>query len=168
MKPLQSNLGTSSGRKCDGYEYTEPIPPNLNTPISKNIKELRSFDFFQKRTSSQLAGLFQDELWATSVVQIACFEPGIRHAVFALASFHEHFMDPAGSVDQAFALSQYNLAIKALLNPVHKQTSPFVHLFSCVIFICIEVSLWLFLGCELFMLENTHTHTHIYIYISIL
>lgn len=146
-----------SGRRCDGYDpellevsFEEPITESSllfapNTQISKNDKELRSFQYYRERTVSQLTSFFPDELWSKLLLQYAESEPCIRHALFAFSNFHENFMlrqmSQANSTleEPPFALAQYNFAIQKLVQPSSLSSSPLINLVSCIVFIAIEV-----------------------------
>ena len=146
-------IGISTGRHCDGYESDSPrswdSPPHIApmpcTTVAKTEPERRSFQFFRERTLSQLTASFAEELWDKTIFQVAETEPSIRHAMFALSGFHEHFLNPHkdnANMQLGFALTQYNLAIRELLcfDSDRGHTSIVLHLVSCLIFIAIEVS----------------------------
>ena len=158
---------SSTGRKCDGYDYDKQVDNNsqlvvqpqtisvtlpANGPVTKlfgSDKEHRSFDFFCHRSASHLAGFYGCDFWERLVLRAAHFDQGIRHAIVALGTIHERFSSRYGSqfLDDRddehvkFALSQYNLAIKEIVNPTGRRQRPTadVYLASCLIFICIEV-----------------------------
>ena len=154
---------SSTGRTCDGYVH-EPftdvarvqdwvevgIPSGPAVSISRCSKELRSFQHFTERTRLELQGAFACELWSESLLRLAYFEPAIRHAVVALSSFHELFHQQRQTSDQvrpvshdtSFALTQYNLAIKAITSPRPDLDRPSatVALVSCIVFFSIEVA----------------------------
>lgn len=115
--------------------------------VAKTGSEQRSFQFFRERTLSQLTGFFSEELWDKAIFQVADAEPSIRHAMYALSAFHEHFLlgtsqDSIGEKQLSFAVGQYNLAIKELLrfSDIQDRKSSIIHLVSCLIFISIEVN----------------------------
>ena len=147
--------GISTGRHCDGYSGESPkswdSPPNIApmpcTVVAKTDPERRSFQFFRERTLSQLTASFAEELWDKTIFQVAETEPSIRHAMFALSGFHEHFLNSHkhnADMQLGFALTQYNLAIRELLcfDSGRGHTSIVIHLVSCLIFIAIEVSFY--------------------------
>lgn len=142
---------TSTRRVCDGYLY-EPcvdpsgfctVPPALTTDPSAHVNPCalskRSFAFFMHKTSPQLAGLFGSAFWERLVLQVAHYEPAIRHAITAIGSLHEqHIVGRDSNV--SFALQQYNLAIRSLLAPPPGQQRGLdVSLISCILFTCFEV-----------------------------
>lgn len=154
---------TSTGRTCDGYEFppdvesSSSINPSamvirLATSPSSNIvgndREQRSFHFFRHTTVTQLSGFFGEDMWDRLVLQTSHFEPAIRHAVIALGSLHERFVGHSGLISQRdsldnFALQQYNLAIRSLMEPVSRKKRPStdVCLVACTLFACFEVGL---------------------------
>ncbi|KAF7561658.1 hypothetical protein G7046_g2480 [Stylonectria norvegica] len=81
---------------------------------------------------------FQEEWWNSQVLQLAHFEPCIRHALVALATYHEQYTRRIADKHALFAARQQNLAIQKLLLP-SQQPLTYVHLVTCSIFICIEV-----------------------------
>jgi Fungal specific transcription factor domain/Fungal Zn(2)-Cys(6) binuclear cluster domain len=153
---------TSTGRKCDGYKVstqeTTPalqfLPPDtvmrpLPIGIIGSLKERRSFDFFQKRTAPQISGFFGGDIWERLLLQATYHEPSVRHAIIALGSLHERFEQDNGLVVHSdangwsddFALRNYNLAIKHLVEPLSSkgQQAIDVCLISCILFACFEV-----------------------------
>ncbi|KPM34328.1 hypothetical protein AK830_g12238 [Neonectria ditissima] len=117
-------LGTSTGRGCDGYPGPSAAIGLLSSP------EARSFQFFMEKTLAGFQTFFKDDLWNTHVPQVASSADCIRHAVVALASYHEQHQP-----ESKFGLRNYNLAIKGLLT----ESSPHILILSCLIFICIEI-----------------------------
>ncbi|CAM1507660.1 Fc.00g073010.m01.CDS01 [Cosmosporella sp. VM-42] len=81
---------------------------------------------------------FQEEWWNTQILQLAHFESCIRHALVALATYHEQYTRRIADTGALFAARQQNLAIQKLLLPT-QQPLTYVHLVTCSIFICIEV-----------------------------
>jgi hypothetical protein len=80
-------------------------------------------------------------------MQIACSESTVRHALVALAAWHESFQSDSPSKQessQQFALRQYNLAIRQYLQHIetqglHEPVCLERSLVPCLIFICIQV-----------------------------
>jgi hypothetical protein len=153
---------TSTGRKCDGYAPLGSIPSCSTSPnaslnpsnigrtlalsVCRDEKQQRSFHFFQQRTATQLSGLYGENFWDCLILRASHHEPAIRHAVTALGSLHEQFETNEGLVVKAernhFAITEYNLAIRCLLEPFQRgerQTID-VCLMACVLFACYEVS----------------------------
>ena len=142
---------TSTGRTCDGYRREqESFGPagsmsvwRLNrAPTFFTTEESRSLRFFQERTTLQLGEFFPDNFWKELVPQVARSEPSVRHALIALSSFHERFVQQQqglGGDESSFGLRQYNSAIRELLDSRALQRSPLVGLLCCLLFTSIEV-----------------------------
>ncbi|KAI1747013.1 hypothetical protein F4782DRAFT_522753 [Xylaria castorea] len=139
---------TSTGRTCDGYAHintpTETVTvlagPSFEIQVCPRSK--RSFAFFVQRTCSQLAGFFGSHFWERLVLQAAHHEPAIRHAIIAIGSRHELAVQQTANIDAVgvFALGQYNLAIKHLLDPsfTNGKRSVDIYLVSSILFACFE------------------------------
>lgn len=143
---MLTRIGTSSHRICSGYAtVTRSSSPLASTLTFRNSRcdvscEIRSLQFFVERTMRQLATFFPDDLFSTRVLQVAHLEPSIWHALVALSTYHERFLEHGpGPVprESLFGLRQYNKAIEGLLSS--RPSLPLVRLVSCTIFICIEV-----------------------------
>ncbi len=156
MSELTINLlGNSTGRACEyrpipanspalrieaSRAHTDCIiiPPSLEPFATR--QELRALQFFAEKTIGQFTAFFPDQVWNPIILQSARSEPGIRHGLLALATYHERFLGGSNKEEESlFALSQYNKAIKALLRPDQCPLSGFISLLSCLIFFCIEV-----------------------------
>lgn len=156
----------STQRVCDGYLPLDPhvgsgahpgassigIPTSTSAAITAGPSidihhacetSRRSFSFFIRRTSSQLAGFFGSEFWERLVPQAAHHESAIRHAVVAIGSLHEQKTVGRDS-GVRFALEQYNLAIRALLAPLsqNKEQGVDICLMTCILFACFEVCMF--------------------------
>lgn len=161
----------STGRQCDGYAANYQDDPTYSSGYSSNSitppalelqlirapsggilgseKECRAFHFFYRRSIPQLSGFFGSDFWDRLVLQVAHAEPAVRHAAMALGSVHERYENGDRSilrfgrkVDRGdFALQQYSIAIKQLLEPGlgQKRYAMEVYLTTCLIFICFEV-----------------------------
>jgi hypothetical protein len=161
----------STGRKCDWYTEQIRKPSSIvssisdtsnaqlinlarspSTAINGTEKEARSFHFFCQKTAPQLTGFFGDDLWEYLILRASHHEPAIRHAVIALGSLHERFIEHDGMVAKSktelyrddFALREYTVAIKFLVWPLmdQKQQSVDVCLIACILFTCFEVPLF--------------------------
>ena len=109
-------------------------------PGCASALEARSLQFFTECTLAGFETFFRDDLWNTQVLRLAQTEDSIRHALAALASAHETFLQQTRGPDSPFGLRQYNLAIQGLLNPDKgRAVDALVQLLSCLIFVCIEV-----------------------------
>lgn len=137
--------GISTGRKCDGYEplpETKPIRFVTLMHVTYPPNEVRSFQYFQEKTLSQLFTFIHEDIWTSHIVQTANLDQGIWHSVIALSSFHENFVRHGYSGPQnhdRFALKQYNMSIQGILASERNTSNAHVHLISCILFICIEV-----------------------------
>lgn len=119
-----------------------------------------AFDFFRKRTSIKLPGIFGSRFWETLVFQASSTEPAVLHGLIALGAVHlskvtEENNDTSRiSQYESLALEQYNKAIRHL--GVHfaskNKESLQVALITCMVFIHIE------LLRNRFMIANSHLH----------
>lgn len=79
------------------------------------------------------------------MLQTAHHESAVRHAVVALGAIHELSEQKAqiSDIDKAFALEQYNFAIRDLLAPLSRNEKRGVDvcLIACIIFANFEVYL---------------------------
>ncbi|KAM0236953.1 hypothetical protein ACHAP5_009240 [Fusarium lateritium] len=146
---------TSTGRKCDGYQPNAPSTPSTSpqsttsasSPTSvistyTTTTEARSFQFFIEKTLVNFQTFFPDDLWSIRVLQVAQSADGIKHAVVALAYYHELYLTHQQwlQLESTHALKHYNLAIKELLAPLSDDSSQgHIPILSCLIFISIEV-----------------------------
>lgn len=145
---------TTTRRVCDGYPHVPCVDPSDLSRVSMGLTtdpshgahpcvlSRRSFAFFIQKTSLQLAGPFGSAFWERLVLQAAHYEPAIRHAITAIGSLHEQHII-GRDIESSFALRQYNLAIKSLLDPPSPghQRGLDVCLISCILFTCFEVYL---------------------------
>ncbi|KAM0262650.1 hypothetical protein ACHAPA_009163 [Fusarium lateritium] len=147
--------GTSTGRKCDGYQPNASSTPSTSprstasasSPASvistyTTTVEARSFQFFIEKTLVNFQTFFPDDLWSTRVLQVAQSADGIKHAVVALAYYHELYLTHQQwlQLESTHALKHYNFAIKELLAPLpNDSTQGHILILSCLIFISIEV-----------------------------
>ena len=121
---------------------------NLNPSGLASEEEQRYFNFFHFRTAIQMSGFFSSEIWDRLVLQATHYEPAIRHAVLALGSLHERFVNEDQSLQKqtwsrdegGFALEHYNLAIQSLMNPANGgRLNIDVCLIACMLFCSFEV-----------------------------
>ena len=161
----------STGRKCDGYterirepsSTISPIPDSSNAQlinlarspsmaIEGSEREARSFNYFCQRTAPQLTGFCGDDFWDYLILRASHHEPAIRHAVIALGSLDERFIEHDGMLAKSrtelyrddFALREYTVAVQSLVRPLmdQKQQSVDVCLIACILFTCFEVPLF--------------------------
>ncbi|PYH28221.1 Zn(II)2Cys6 transcription factor [Aspergillus neoniger CBS 115656] len=151
---------TSTGRKCDGYGQPRPnksrIPEVQHPAIGSDhrvvlrpgtTEERHYVHFFCTQTTRAFAGIFDSDFWNHFLPQLSQAEPVVRHAVAAVSAVHEGFLVQAGNRTKeiegnrdAFALQQYNKAIKFLLeylaSPDQKRG---LTLITCCLFVCLEM-----------------------------
>ncbi|KAI0844246.1 hypothetical protein F5Y00DRAFT_274396 [Daldinia vernicosa] len=134
----------STGRKCDGYvqattssDLTWHRPRHL-FPGVDNVEERRALQFFCQAAGPSLSGPMDPYFWTHLVMQFCNFEPAVRHSVVAISSLYERMKTRSQSaqrpVDNRFALSHYNSAIRELKS---MNNEPLV-LLVCILFVCIE------------------------------
>ena len=165
----------STGRICDGYEFSartpEPgmsrsdsgtlissrgtqstenqsVPSSLSSKTTWSERERRSFHFFCHTTAAQLSRFQEEDFWDKLILQASHVEPAIRHAIIALGSLHENFVNHNGLIFRhgpshrldSFALQQYNLAIKFLVEPFLQNERPGIDicLVACLLFASFE------------------------------
>ncbi|OAP65635.1 hypothetical protein AYL99_01607 [Fonsecaea erecta] len=106
---------TSTGRRCEGYVALRP----LLFEIPQDKDERWGFYYFRDRTSRQLLSFAHHDFWNRLVIQAGYSRGIVRHALVAIASYHESVDTPdhVRQLDrQQFAICQYNKAIKSLLD----------------------------------------------------
>ncbi|KAJ8129784.1 hypothetical protein O1611_g3846 [Lasiodiplodia mahajangana] len=118
------------------------IPASPSLEIHACQRSHRSFSFFVQRTCSQLAGFFGSNFWERITLQAAYHEPAVRHAIVAIGSRHELAMQQTGEIATVgiFALEQYNLSIRHLLDPSlsRGQRGIDIYLILSILFACFE------------------------------
>lgn len=145
---LADPTGTSTGRSCDGFEFSlsegalaAQSPSSALTygssPFADPL-ESRSLQYFSERTIGELETFFPDALWSSHVLQLALSQEGIRHALVSLAAHHERFANPDVGGEPIFAFRQHSLAVRSLLADEDPSMATPTHLVSCLIFVCIE------------------------------
>lgn len=114
-------------------------------------EEKAAFDFFKRRSSAKLPGVFDSGFWESLVLQASGSEPAVLHALMALGAVHRstknHISQKATenmdsiNADERLALQQYNKAISCL--GIHFKSNDKdsfrVALITCMVFICIEL-----------------------------
>ena len=160
---LASESSSSSASSSALISPNQVLQQRSGHPLSKALtsrpqwtqKEVRSFSFGIHKTVPNITTYFNSEFWGIQIPRLAHQIPAIRHALSALATFHEKskFQDiPAlgqaittkttlvpASVDKFF-LQQYNKAIVQLNNQITGDglVAALCTLICCVIFVCIE------------------------------
>lgn len=136
--------GTSTGRKCDGYQISPApsTPPTCLIPTYTSHAEAKSLQFFIEKTLVNFQTFFPDNLWSTKILQVAHDQGCIKNGLMALSHFHRLYLTHQQwqKVDSVPALKHYNFAIRELLSP-SPDVQGHVLILSCLIFICIEVSI---------------------------
>ncbi|QPC73045.1 hypothetical protein HYE68_003797 [Fusarium pseudograminearum] len=136
------SLGTSTGRKCDGYQISPApsTPPTCLVPTYTSHAEAESFQFFIEKTLVNFQTFFPDDLWRTKILQVAHHQECIKNGLMALSHFHRLYLTHQQwqKVDSVPALKHYNFAIRELLAP-SPNVQGHVLVLSCLIFICIEL-----------------------------
>ena len=103
-------------------------------------EQTRALQFFFDQTAPQLGNFISDELWSRRVLQLAHGDTCMRHALVALSSYHERFVNVAEDGESLYGLQQYNLAIRELVKADAQKLSYLpVQLVSCAVFISMEV-----------------------------
>lgn len=160
---------TSTGRTCDGYgvwggeksanSYVsltlrgcnillQPAPFSV---LALNLEEWNRFEFFRRRSSKKIQGIFFSHFWDTLVFQVSLSEPAVLHALLALSSVQvavtvgTHTCAPNLATvmpdkQEEFTLRQYIKAIGHLqphLSAKH-DSSIRVALVACVVFVCLD------------------------------
>ncbi|KAK8069890.1 C6 zinc finger domain-containing protein [Apiospora phragmitis] len=126
-----------AGRPCGGYRESartnSPLGPSSPHKIGLTTRPL-----------STLPGLSSagGDFWPDLVLQFCHSDPPIRHAVFALSSFHESLISQDAKANRSrsmFGLEQYNIAIGMLRNTMGEGTAdPLVPLLINLLFISLE------------------------------
>lgn len=142
-----------SGRLCEGYHIPtrkrspeDPltiiayVPKPVQPHPEASPQELRALSFFQTKTANQLKGPFTDEIWSRLILQYAHGEPAIRHAIIALGSIHELYINGLDGYDDLidqFATKHYQKSIQEIckLNEAPSDSRAInVALTTCVLF----------------------------------
>ncbi len=149
---------TSTGRKCDGYEFTGrsqanpsqlSLPSSISAAFPGTAKEHRIFERFRAQTIPAFAGSSEVEFWERLVLKVGHQEPVVRNAIVALATLHEDYQQRNGKYSQDLinepsyqqALSLYGKALRQLnerLNEADK-TSAKLAFIASILFTCFEV-----------------------------
>ncbi|KIW13103.1 hypothetical protein PV08_08290 [Exophiala spinifera] len=112
---------TSTGRKCDGYEFPKetpgrssssstssppsrsyPVaqylfqPDSISKPVPGNTQERRIFHRFQYCTVPLLTGGSEAGFWSKLVLKVGLEETVVRNAIIALGTLHEDYQERSG------------------------------------------------------------------------
>jgi hypothetical protein len=151
---------------CEGYEVattmgrgvqiraTSPLyvapQSSIGSLLNLTSEEVSGFNFFQQKTSREVQGRFQSDLWECLVLQIGHQEPSILHAVISIGSTHRRLFEASqlagNEQDQVqcrqFSLRQYVKSIGFLRSRIENLEDPKsneVALVTCILFICLEL-----------------------------
>ncbi|KAF7524910.1 hypothetical protein PCG10_005493 [Penicillium crustosum] len=135
-------------RICEGYPA--PVSRNLS-PDCLSDEERRAFLYFRSRTSHRIFGHRDASNWISILLQLGHSEAPVKHALTALASFHESQepVDVCASIRrsekqaqimaQMLALKHYTAAIKSVQTESPNMSSrPDITMTLCLLFICFE------------------------------
>ena len=150
-----------SKRECSGYAdpalmtakskrqtfvlYIPDLPYPMISRPDLNWQERRAFDFFQTQTAPAFGGHFSPDLWSKFVLLGSQHEKAIKHAVVALGTLHERFLNASCAEDlhpdADFAMQHYG---KAMKNVVALDTQASIRaidvaLTASILFACIEI-----------------------------
>jgi hypothetical protein len=145
----------STGRKCDGYstvpfsredlraasqsspqDSTESnltvIPRLVSSTTFSSVAEKRYFQFFRQQTVAGTTLLLDARFWDRLVLQACDAEPAIKHAVLAIAAFHNSTIqqtDRSSAQEHlAYAEKQYHTALgeakSLVVTPSSQRTDP--------------------------------------------
>lgn len=144
---------TRAGRVCERSSAPEnnrvrriiiytPKPALSETP-DLTPSEQRALDHFYSRTRIGLAGDFRSSFWSKEwLLPMISHDKSIRHAIIALSSMHESFVDGAATPSDGlvgFANAHYSKAMRevARLTDADEHATDFA-LISCMLFATIE------------------------------
>ncbi|ETI22518.1 hypothetical protein G647_06593 [Cladophialophora carrionii CBS 160.54] len=120
MQDVQGKRCTSTGRKCDGYEFPKDSssssassavsppqrrpavfeylfePNSITKPFQGTTQERRIFHRFQYCTVPAFAGGSETGFWTKLVLKVGHEEPVVRNAIIALGTLHEDYQDRCG------------------------------------------------------------------------
>ncbi|CAG8886483.1 unnamed protein product [Penicillium egyptiacum] len=135
-------------RICEGYPA--PVSRNLS-PDCLSDEERRAFSYFRSRTAHRIFGYRDASNWISILLQLGHSEAPVKHALTALASFHESQepVDVCASIRrsekqaqimaQMLALKHYTAAIKSIQTESPNMSSrPDITMTLCLLFICFE------------------------------
>ena len=120
--------------------YVVKVPKSPSTFPGWTSAEKRSLDYFQSRSSTELAGCITPELWSTRILLVASYQPAVKHAVIAIGALHEGFHLHPHAPSTKFAIQQYSRAIRAVSSLHLNGTTEAVDvaLLSCMLFTAFE------------------------------
>ncbi|KAK5047508.1 hypothetical protein LTR84_006605 [Exophiala bonariae] len=145
-----------TGWKCDGYSEaltTKRVPhafkfvnyvvngPPCSVALFRHAappQQQSAFEYYQLHVSLELSGPFEEELdvWNRLVLRAAYHEEAIRHAIYALGSFHQHYSILSDNISSFSkqGLEEYSLALFTLATSKHSQRLMEVTLIGYILF----------------------------------
>uniref|UniRef100_A0A093Y0Y5 Uncharacterized protein n=1 Tax=Talaromyces marneffei PM1 TaxID=1077442 RepID=A0A093Y0Y5_TALMA len=144
VKPGYNNYSSAQSLLQSESHTSVHLNQVVSAPFTITDAEQHAFEYYRARTSSHLSGIQDHEFWERLLLQRAQIDAGVRHAIIALASFHEDFergmIENVRSKEQ-FGLKQYNLAIREQMslatNGNKNPAEPEAYL-PCIVFVTIE------------------------------
>ena len=138
---------SSTGRTCEGYQHLIALPLNtVQINILTNKKELRSYQYFRERTSSELSSYYDRVFWNRIVLQTSYSNLALNHVIAAIGALHESLDSifdtsvPPWHVESQrhLAIQQCNKAIALLTHEANKPPPTSVVLLSCILFMTFD------------------------------
>jgi hypothetical protein len=105
---------------------------SMGSLLNLTSEEVSSFNFFQQKTSREVQGCFQSDLWECLILQISHQEPFILHAVISIGSTHWRLLEASQLADneqdqvqyRQFSLRQYVKSISFLRSRIENLEGP--------------------------------------------
>ncbi|KAF7197767.1 Aspercryptin biosynthesis cluster-specific transcription regulator atnN [Pseudocercospora fuligena] len=127
----------------NGAYNLNPISKLVTDPAFSDVLEKRYFQFFRHRTVISTNSMIDSRFWDRTVPQACHSVPAIKHAILALASWHQLSNSPNDLQHRYYADRQYQLALQEAKFMVSSAKESDVHdvdklLIACIVFICFE------------------------------
>ncbi|WQF90024.1 Putative zn(2)Cys(6) fungal-type DNA-binding domain, fungal transcription factor [Colletotrichum destructivum] len=124
--------------------------------VALSCSDRRHFEWFVRKTSSRLPGVFSSPVWTKFVIQAGSTEPAILYAILAIGAVHERGLEMAepcrinderetlkpqsSDSTERLSLQYYNKSISFLQSRLLMQDTESIRivLIVCTIFICLE------------------------------
>ncbi|TPX12572.1 uncharacterized protein E0L32_000749 [Thyridium curvatum] len=121
-----------------------------SSPLIVSDSEQACFEWFARRTTTKMPGLFVAEIWKSLIFQASTTEPAVLHSVLAFSSHHQKAAKKGlnlGRVSQdldeqeQFMLRQYTTAIVHLQSVLSRSdhSSTQIALVACAMLTCLEM-----------------------------
>lgn len=130
---------------CDTHLETTPTSELGSPCVALQLYDLAPeenayIDWYVNCTAQKFSGLFPSGFWDKAMLQASSSEPAALHALLTLSSAHKKEAQGGGSQEEAFTLSQYNLASRLLRGRIsdHSHAVSELTLLVCVAFIQLE------------------------------